>query len=72
MSIIIHNIGGDLLGVCEYEVCINQRQITTFKHNRPDGLTVCLQKAAKACEGKKWEDTKRFFEEASKSLGRPL
>ena len=54
MSIIIHNIGGNPLGISEYEVCINEKRITTFKHNRPDGLTVCLGKAAAACEAQKW------------------
>lgn len=54
MAVIIRNLGGDMLGICEYEVRINDQRITTFRHNRVDGLTVCLQKAATACESHKW------------------
>ena len=31
-----------------YEVKINHELICEFKHNRSDGLAVCLEKAAKA------------------------
>lgn len=33
---------------CYYHVKINQEFICEFKHNRGDGLAVCLDKAAKA------------------------
>lgn len=32
----------------KYEVRINDEVITTFKHNREEGLSVCLSKAAHA------------------------
>lgn len=35
-------------GKHEYEVRINREVITTFWHNREDGLTICLQKASEA------------------------
>ena len=50
MSIIIHNIGGNPLGVSEYELCINERCLTTFKHDRSKGLAECLREAAKAMD----------------------
>ena len=55
MSIIIQNIGGSPLGRCDYELRINTEHIAYFRHNRPDGLVVCLQKAAIAAERAKWE-----------------
>ena len=33
-----------------YNVQINKELITTFEHDRVDGLAVCLEKAAKAVE----------------------
>lgn len=56
MAVIIRNLKGDPLGVCEYEVRINEKRITTFKHHRPAGLKACLLAAAEAVERQKWED----------------
>ena len=61
MSIIIHNLGGDLNGVCEYELCINQTRLITFTHNRPDGLERCLLAAARAAKRAKIEETDRLL-----------
>ena len=62
MAIIIRNIGGDLLGVCEYEVRINDRRITTFKHDRQDGLGKCLELASKAAIQQSWLDAAKALE----------
>lgn len=62
MSIIIHNLSGNPLGVCEYELRINERRIATFTHNRADGLTKCLERAAVAAEEAKWEQAAAIFE----------
>lgn len=35
-------------GMHEYEVRINRGLLTTFWHNREDGLVVCLKKASEA------------------------
>lgn len=56
MAIVIRNLNGDPLGLCEYEVRINEKRITTFKHNRPAGLRACLLAAANAVEAQKWRD----------------
>jgi hypothetical protein len=45
----------DPLGVNDYELRINHEVIARFKHRRTEGLTVCLQEAAKAAERAKWE-----------------
>lgn len=64
MSIIIRNLGGDLpFGECEYEVRINELVITTFKHTRTDGLSVCLTKAAKAVTQQQWLNASSMFEQ---------
>lgn len=55
MSIVIHNIGGDPLGVSDYEVCINYRRLATFKHDRTKGLSECLRAAAKAVDAAEWQ-----------------
>ena len=55
MSIIIQNMGGNPLGVCKYQLRINEKVIAEFEHNRPDGLTACLKKASDAAEKAKWE-----------------
>ena len=62
MSIIIRNLGGDTLGICDYEIRINERRITTFKHNRLDGLGVCLELASKAVTQQMWLDAARVLE----------
>jgi hypothetical protein len=55
VSIIIHNIGGDPLGESEYELLINNRLLTKFKHNRTKGLAECLREAAKAMDRAQWQ-----------------
>ena len=59
--IAIVNREGDSLGKCKYTVQINNKIITEFNHNRPDGLAECLRKAAAAVE------KARVFLEQSKS-----
>lgn len=55
------------LGVRLYEVGINNHPaIATFKHNRADGLAVCLTKASAAVEKAKWEESGRMFEALQK------
>ena len=61
MSIIIHNLGGDLNGVCECELCINRTRLTTFTYNRPDGLERCFLEAARAAKRAKIEETDRLL-----------
>jgi hypothetical protein len=50
VSIIIQNIDKNLraTGEHDYVLRINQKRIAYFKHNREDGLAVCLEKAAAA------------------------
>lgn len=43
---------------CTYEVRINNDVITSFTHNRSEGLAACLRKAATAVEVREWEDVK--------------
>jgi hypothetical protein len=62
MSIIIRNLGGDLLGVCNYEVRINERVICNFKHNRPDGLSKCLSEASRTVVQQQWLDAAKLLE----------
>ena len=66
MSIIIRNLGGDTLGVCTYEVRINEKVITTFKHSRPDGLSKCLDLASKAVLQQQWLDAALLLEKFSR------
>ena len=47
--VIVNETGGD--GVCRYRVQINSAApLAHFEHNRPDGLAICLRKAAEAVE----------------------
>lgn len=47
----IRNMGGPPNGVCQYEVGINNHSaLATFKHDRRDGLAVCLRRAANAID----------------------
>lgn len=61
MAIIIRQLGGNPMGVCEYEIRINADRITTFKHSRPNGLRACLLAAADAVERQKWRDIETFL-----------
>lgn len=69
MSIIIHNLGGDLEGECTYELCINRTRLTTFTHNRPDGLERCLLEAARAAKRAKIDQTDRLINTYLSLLG---
>ena len=62
MSIIIQNMGGSPLGVCKYQLRINEKIIAEFEHSRPDGLATCLKKAADAAEKAKWEGVRELLE----------
>ena len=57
MAIVIRNIEGPLDGECVYEVRINRKYITQFKHKRTDGLAHCLLEAALAVAAE--QDRKR-------------
>lgn len=48
MSIVIQNMGQEGNNVWRYEVRINREVIARYSHYRPDGLEVCLRKAADA------------------------
>ena len=63
MSIIIQNMKGDALGVCTYQLRINQKVIAEFEHSRPDGLAVCLRKAADAAEQDEREGLQQVIRE---------
>ena len=41
---------------CIFRVQIGQQLICKFDHNKLDGLSVCLQKAADAVEQSEWAD----------------
>ena len=63
MSIIIRNLGGDLpLGECTYEIRINEKVITTFKHKRTEGLSKCLAEASRAVIQSQWLDAAKALE----------
>lgn len=48
--IAIINTGGDMDGVCNYNLQINKDLITTFTHDRRDGLAKCLMLASEAAD----------------------
>ncbi len=52
----IINMGGNPLGICKYDVMINNDLIAQFEHDRTHGLGQCLIAAAKACEKAKFEE----------------
>ena len=45
-----------------YELRLNGRVMGTFAHTREDGLTVCLQLAAKVAEKEKWGGLRALME----------
>lgn len=49
------------LGERTYEVRINSKVITTFRHRRGDGLGKCLLAAGKAVEKQNWTDIESFI-----------
>lgn len=46
----------------DYELRINSNVIATFRHKREDGLTKCLELAAKAAEKAKWMKAKQIID----------
>jgi len=58
MAVVIQNMGGDMGGVCVYNIYINRTFITSFKHDRTTGLEKCLKKASKAV-GVRMQDIER-------------
>lgn len=48
MAIVIQNMGEEGQNVWRYEVRINRDVVARFSHYRPDGLEVCLRRAAEA------------------------
>ena len=69
--IAIINTGGDPLGECTYNLMINRKVIAEFTHNRPDGLAVCLQKAAMAAEKAKWHNATKAVDMFLKENTKP-
>lgn len=70
MSIIIQNMGGPSDGVCEYELRINREVIAKFKHNRMDGLEVCLREAAGAAKRERIRGYLNLaFEDLAREIG---
>ena len=60
MIAIINREGPDD-GVCVYTVGINNRILTTFEHDRRDGLATCLRKAADAVDKVRREALTEFI-----------
>jgi len=60
--IAIINTGNVVNGAHEYRIQINKQLITTFTHNRSDGLDVCLHRAADAVTSKILLDMQMIFE----------
>lgn len=59
------------IGMHEYEVRINRDLITTFWHNREDGLVLCLKKASEAVYDEfVWELNKKKKVKSSESKKR--
>ena len=63
MITIVNISTGSPFGIHEYEVRINQKVITTFKHRREAGLATCLIAAAKAVKQAKWDQYAQIFKE---------
>ena len=63
--IAIVNVGGDPLGVSQYELRINQDVVARFQHNRLDGLARCLREAARVAERAKWEEMRQIIDACS-------
>ena len=57
----IVNIGGNPEGVSDYSLRINGREMCQFKHNRPQGLSMCLRKAADAYDRQREVEMIEYF-----------
>lgn len=64
--IAIFNTGKKSAGKTVYQVQINDDLICRFKHDRADGLGMCLLEASKAVERAKWKDAQRLIEMCEK------
>jgi hypothetical protein len=60
VSIIITNISGDNRGNARYALYINEQEICTFEHYRPDGLSECLLRASKAVERQREKESREL------------
>ena len=56
------------IGWHEYELRINAKVITTFRHKREEGLTKCLERAAEAAEKAKWMEAKAMIDALSSNM----
>lgn len=56
------------IGWHEYELRINAKVITTFRHKREEGLTKCLERAAEAAEKAKWMEAKAMIDALSSNV----
>lgn len=59
----IVNIGGNLLGVCDYSLRINGQELCKFQHSRPLGLSICLREAAEAYRKHREEEMIEYLRE---------
>ena len=57
----IVNIGGNPEGVSDYSLRINGREMCRFQHDRPNGLSVCLRKAADAYDRQREVEMIEYF-----------
>lgn len=73
--IAIVNVGpvgkADAEGPHRYEVRINSRVITTFKHTRRDGLAWCLREASDAVARKDRENLESIYQSLSSHEPKP-
>ena len=53
------------LGWQDYELRINTKVISRFRHKPEDGFTKCLERAAAAAEKAKWMEAKAMFDALS-------
>ncbi len=49
--------GGELKGACTMKVMLDDLLICKFEHHNPDGLAVCVRRAADAVELSEWAET---------------
>lgn len=54
-ELIIERVDGNLTGICTYRLKKNDVTITTFQHDRLQGMEICLLKAAEAVSRVDWD-----------------
>ena len=59
----IVNIGGNPQGTSDYSLRINNQELCQFKHDRPQGLSMCLRKAADAYDKQRQNDILAYLRE---------